>query len=68
MSAVYDRPCAVAGLKSYRYRGRYGWVMIGAKDDADALNEARRSVGGDVAADNLQAWNGREYVPAGGVE
>ena len=31
---------AAPGLDSYRYWGRYGWVMIGAKDAQDALNEA----------------------------
>ena len=39
-----DRPLAVKGLVSYRYRGPFGWIMIGAKDDSDALNEARRSL------------------------
>lgn len=59
-----DRPLADKGLTSYRYRGRYGWVMIGARDNQDALNEAKRSVGGPVSIDNLEAWDGNRYVPA----
>jgi hypothetical protein len=42
--ALHDRPMAASPLKSYRYRGNYGWIMIGAKDDADALREAQRSL------------------------
>ena len=30
-----DKPLADHGLTSYRYRGRYGWIMIGARDDDD---------------------------------
>lgn len=51
----YDRPCAAAGLTSYRYRGRYGWIMIGAKDDADAMREASRSTS-PVAYEFLDRW------------
>jgi hypothetical protein len=40
---VTDKPLAAPGLNSYRYRGRYGFIMIGATDTPDALNEARRS-------------------------
>jgi hypothetical protein len=56
-------PCAAPGFKSYRYRGRYGFVMIGATDDNDALNEAARSVDHDVSFDRLEYWNGAEYKP-----
>lgn len=55
----HNKPCAAAGLVSYRAKGRYGWVMIGAVDDADAAAEASRST------DNwsqLQRWNGTSYV------
>lgn len=56
----HNKPLAAPGLTSYRCRNRYGWTMIGARDDADALNEARRS---DPAAkiEDLQIWNGAEY-------
>lgn len=52
----YDRPCASKGLTSYRYKGRYGWIMIGAHNDDDALREAKRSTD-NVGIDNLQVWN-----------
>jgi hypothetical protein len=35
----WDKPCAMRGLTSYRYAGRYGWIMIGAVDDTE-----RRSI------------------------
>jgi hypothetical protein len=61
--AITDRPCAAKGLISYRYKGHYGWIMIGAKDHTDALNEARRSiVNGVVSPDRLQVWNDTRYV------
>jgi hypothetical protein len=59
--AMDDRPCAAAGLTSYRARGRYGWIMIGAKDAADAMREALRST--DTPGE-LQVWDGARYVPA----
>ena len=64
MSDYWNRPLVVAPLKSYRYRGRYGWIMIGAKDDNDALREAKRSTDGNVHPARLQKWNGVEYVDA----
>ena len=55
---------AATGLHSYRYRGTYGWIMIGAKDDANALSEAQRSLCNGIAiAANLQTWDGEQYVP-----
>lgn len=60
MSRFQDRPCAAAGLTSYRYRGRYGWIMIGAKDDRDAMREAARSTS-PVAYEFLDRWYGTEY-------
>jgi hypothetical protein len=56
-----DKPMAMQGLISYRYRGRYGWIMIGAKDDNDALREAQRSTSDRVTMDNLQIWKGSQY-------
>lgn len=58
----HDKPCAAPGLTSYRYRGAFGWVMIGARNDADALSEARRSVD-SATADRLEIWDGARYVP-----
>ena len=60
----WDRLCAARGFTGYRYRyGRYGWIMIGARDDADALNEAKRSTGLTPDIANLQRWDGAVYVP-----
>lgn len=57
-----ERPLAVKGLVSYRCRNRFGWTMIGAKDDADALASARQSWEGSRMED-LEVWNGTGYVP-----
>lgn len=59
---ITGKPLATHGLTSYRYRGRYGWIMIGAKDDTDALREASRSTDYPVTLDKLEIWNGFEYV------
>lgn len=62
--SVVDRPLAAPGLISYRYKsspwgsgGMHGWVMIGARDNADALREAKRSTSGPATLANLQVWN-----------
>lgn len=62
--AFHDRPCAAAGLTSYRYRGRFGWIMIGARDLGDALREAGRSTRDPIELARLQVWDGTGYVPA----
>ena len=60
--SLHDKPLAAHGLTSYRYQGRYGFIMIGAKDDGDALREAQRSLTWDTATpDNLERWNGTQY-------
>jgi hypothetical protein len=58
----WDKPCATRGLTSYRYAGRYGWIMIGAVDDDDAANEAKRSTGSPIDRAKLQRWNGEAYT------
>lgn len=55
-----DRPLAAPGLTSYRCKGRYGWIMIGATDREDALREARRS-SDSVQPETLQVWAGGQY-------
>lgn len=60
---VCDRPLAAAGLTSYRYQGRYGWIMIGARDNADALREAARSTDDKIVIEKLQRWTGQSYQP-----
>lgn len=57
---IHDRPCAAPGLQSYRAKGPYGWIMIGAKDDREALREAKRSTPNPT---DLQRWDGLKYVP-----
>lgn len=56
-----ERPLAAEGLTSYRCRGRYGWIMIGARDHEDALREARRSHH-EARIEDLQIWNGVYYA------
>jgi hypothetical protein len=59
--SIYDKPLATSGLHSFRYRGRYGWIMIGAHDALDALREAARSTD-NVTIAKLQEWDGEKYV------
>lgn len=64
---IHDKPIATPGLKSYRYPSRSGFIMIGAKDRLDALNEASRSLeGGRAVMDLLEEWDHEQkrYMPA----
>lgn len=64
MIPLHNRPLAALGLDSYRYSSKLGFVMIGAKDDADALREAQRSLTSEAAvAEKLERWDGEKYVP-----
>lgn len=58
---IQDKPLAIEGLKSYRYQGPFGWIMIGAVDETDALKEAKRSTAGAVTREWLQEWTNGEY-------
>jgi len=60
-----NRPLAAKGLTSFRYKGRYGFVMIGATNTEDALREARRSVTGPATINNLDIWDAEtaRYLP-----
>ena len=60
-----DKPYAAQGLISYRCKCSYGWIMIGATDHDDAMQEARRS-SDNVNRDGLEVWNGERYVPVTG--
>jgi hypothetical protein len=62
---VHHKPLAAPPFDSYRYRGRYGFIMIGARDTAEALSEARRSTDGPVTLDHLEKWDGTRYTAAG---
>ena len=59
LEETWNRPCASAPLVSYRARSPYGWIMIGSRDDADAMREAKRSTDNPT---NLQRWDGTAYV------
>lgn len=60
---VTNRPLADRGLLSYRYRQPHGFVMIGAKDDEDALKQAGRSIESTPQLTALERWNGTSYSP-----
>ena len=62
MVLLHDRPLAAKGLTSYRIIGRYGYIMIGARDEAHAWSEAKRS-GSDLKRSDLEVWDGDKYVP-----
>lgn len=63
MDFMHEKPLADEGLTSYRCKGRYGYIMIGAKDHQDAMFEALRC--SDAAKrEDLEIWNGDRYVPA----
>lgn len=61
----WNMPCAMPGLTSYRYRGQFGYVMIGASNDAEAMREAQRSIERIPDIRNLNVWSEtrRTYVP-----
>jgi len=58
---AHDKPMAAKGLISYRCRGMWGWIMIGATDDAGAFMEALRSTP-NAKRETLEIWNGKQYV------
>jgi hypothetical protein len=41
---------------SYRYRGRFGYYMVVAKNPADALKEAAKSISGPIDAGRFEVW------------
>ena len=57
-----NHPMASDGLITYRYRGRYGFIYIGASTDTEALSEAQRSTDDKVTPDRLERWNGQHYA------
>ena len=48
---------ADAGLRTYRYRGRFGWIYAGAQDTAEALREVARSTDERISVECLQVLN-----------
>ena len=61
--APSDIPCAPQGLTSYRYAGYYGWIMIAADCEADALKQAALSTAYPIERNRLQIWDGMKYIP-----
>lgn len=57
---ITSKPLAEKGFISYRCKGAFGWIMIGAKDDVDAMSEAKRS-SKTAKREDLQKWNGTTY-------
>lgn len=57
-----EKPLAAAGLISYRCKGPFGYIMIGATSDDDALSQARHS-SPQVQAGALERWDGVRYSP-----
>ena len=62
MDKHMDKPMAAKPYTSYRCRGAYGWIMIGAMGTQDAMSEARRSYSLAKRGD-LQVWDGNKYIP-----
>lgn len=55
---TWDRPCAAPGLRSYRYRSRHGYVMVGAAHARDARAEVLRSIDPDTYNPmGLERWD-----------
>lgn len=65
INPMSDKPLAAKPYLSFRYKGRYGWIMIGAMDVNEALREASRSMDCAATIGNLETWDeGRQrYVP-----
>lgn len=59
---MLNNPMASNGLITYRYRGRYGFIYIGASTDTEALSEAQRSTDDKVTPDRLERYNGHHFV------
>lgn len=58
---ITDRPLAAAPNTSYRLKGAFGWIMIGAMNDQGAMREARRSTE-HPRFEDLEKWDGTQYV------
>lgn len=63
MSNVTNKPCAAQGLTSYRYRGQYGFIMIGAVNYSDAKRQAELSTNNPIVASRMEVWVGDKYIP-----
>ena len=53
----WNKPVAMPGFISYRYKGPFGWIMASAHDTEGALREVARSTDAKVNKANLQIWD-----------
>ncbi len=53
----WNKPLAMPGFISYRYKGRFGWIMAAAHDTEGALKEVARSTDAKIECANLQIYN-----------
>ena len=60
MHDIHNRPMACKPYTSYRCQGNYGWIMIGAMNDAEAFCEALRS-SPNAKRETLQVWRNGKY-------
>lgn len=54
MIKYWNKPCGAEGLSSYRATGRFGFIMIGARIESEAMREALRSTN---SISLLEKWN-----------
>ena len=52
-----NKPLAMPGFISYRYKGPFGWIMVAAHDAEGALREVSRSTDAKIECANLQIHN-----------
>jgi len=56
-----NKPMAAAPWISYRYKGRFSYIMIGAMSTEEALSEANRSLENpNSTVDNLEIYDYNE--------
>jgi len=59
----YNKPYAIKSLISYRYKNNYGFIMVGARNTKDALNEINRSLSTGIAElSKLEIWDNDKYI------
>ena len=60
----WNKPLAMPGFISYRYRGPFGWIMASAHDTEGALREVARSTDAKIDKSNLQIYDyeKKQYV------
>ena len=56
-----DTPHAAPGLDSYRVKGRFGWILVGANSATDALREGGRSSDA-IQPETLEVWAGDRFL------